>query len=147
MFESAKVISALLVVGLASAFCSGAESSEEVHAQQAVGQTKQMLTDPTERAKYMSTDSRAKKQDESVKTQLGSQSENAYELASQLTTTILNQAGGDPAKMEEIVNGLVADPTSLEKILTPAQREAIRGMASEIETKNQGKVSVPSRGH
>lgn len=145
---SSIVFTSLVVVALTSLpLQSFAEASEEAMAQQAVGQTKQMLTDPKERAKYLSTDPTGKKQDEKVRELLGSQSENAYELASQLTTTIFNKAGGDPKKMEEIVNSLASDPQALEKLLTPAQREAIRGMASEVEAKNSGKVSVPGRNH
>ncbi|MBL7672010.1 MAG: hypothetical protein JNM39_16095 [Bdellovibrionaceae bacterium] len=143
----------LIVFGFSFAFVlaipihSFGESSEGAIAQQAVGHTKNMLTDSTERAKYMSTDAAAKKQDEKVRELLGSQTENAYELASQLTKTISEKAGGDPKKMEEIVNSLVSDPKSLEKLLTPAQREAIRSMASEVEAQKSGKVSVPGRNH
>lgn len=111
--------------------------------QDALQKTQQGLTNPAERAKMIEGDSKAQAQDAKVKAMLGDQSEGAYQLSSQLLETLVQKTNGDPQKMQEIVNQLMANPQMLEQYLTGQQREQIRKMASEIEGK---KGSTPVSG-
>lgn len=109
------------------------KSGHDAATEQALRQTQQGLTDPSERAKLLKADPRAQANDEKVKAALGGQSESAYQLSSQLMETIVQKTGGDPAKMQALINQMLRDPHSIEQHLTPAQREQIRKMASDIE--------------
>lgn len=103
--------------------------------QDALLKTQQGLTNPAARAKMIEGDPKAQAQDAKVKAMLGDQSEGAYLLSSQLLQTIVQKTNGDPQKMQELVNQLMANPQMLEQYLTTQQRDQIRNMASEIERK------------
>ncbi len=111
--------------------------------EQALRETQQGLTNPAERAKMIQGDAKAEAYDAKVKSMLGDQSEGAYQISSGLMETIVSQTGGDQEKMQEIMSKLLANPQALEQYLTPAQREKIRTMASEMEKK---KGAAPASG-
>jgi hypothetical protein len=110
---------------------------------EALHKTQQGLIDPAARAKMMEGDAKAQAQDAKVRAVLGDHSEGAYQLSAQLLETLVQKTNGDPQKMQELVNQLMANPQMLEQYLTGQQREQIRKMASEIEGK---KGSTPVSG-
>lgn len=126
----------LSLVGTPSSlFAKGSQPLDEP-SEQALRQTQQLMTNPAERSKFLQSDSKASTADQSAHAALGDQTEGAYQISAQVLEAIAREAGGDPAKMQAISTELMANPNALEKYLTAAQREQIRGMASEIEKKN-----------
>lgn len=111
--------------------------------QMALQQTQQVLTNPEERRKALQADPQAAANDAKVQKVLGAGTQEAYELSSQLMSTIVAQTGGDPQKMQQLMLELQSNPHALEKLLTPAQREQIRRMASDLEAR---KGSAPVSG-
>ena len=59
------------------------------------------------------------------------------ELASSILETVVRKAKGDPAKMMSLLSDLQKDPNSLEKLLTPAQREKLTAIGKKIEAKGK----------
>lgn len=111
--------------------------------QQALQQTQDLLINPAERQKALNADPAAKANDAKVQKLLGADSQKAYELSAQLMSTIVAQTGGDPQKMQQLMLELQSNPHALEKLLTPAQRDQIRKMASDLEAR---KGSAPVSG-
>lgn len=117
--------------------------AQDPAAQQALRETQNALTNPTERAKMINGDTKAQAFDAKVRSQLGSQTEGAYQISSQLMETLVQKTNGDPVKMQAIMTELMANPQLLEQYLTPAQREQIRKMAGDMDTK---KGHAPTNG-
>ncbi len=111
--------------------------------QQALQQTQNVLVNPAERQKALQADPKAAANDAKVQQLLGSDTQKAYELSAQLMSTIVAQTGGDPQKMQQLMLELQSNPHALEKLLTPAQRDQIRQMASDLEAR---KGSAPIGG-
>lgn len=124
----------VLVLIVLTSFANAADAQDPA-TQQALRETQQLLTNPTERTKALSTDPKAQAHDAKTRAVLGNNTEGAYQISSQLMETLVQQSGGDAGKMQELVNKLMANPQSLEQYLTPAQREQIRKMASDVEAK------------
>lgn len=160
-YRTAKLTFSLTAIGVASvltvALSSEAQQSavkgaqpmlaqpmtEQQVNQQALQQTQDLLTNPAERQKAINADPKAKANDASVQKLLGVDSQKAYELSAQLMSTIVAQTGGDPQKMQQLMLELQSNPRALEKLLTPAQRDQIRKMASDVEAR---KGSAPVSG-
>lgn len=122
------------------------ESSEEKVSQESLRRVQQDLINPAARQKILNGDSKAKEQDKKVQGLLGNDSEKAYEISAELIETIHKKAGGDPVKMEEMVNELRSNPMAIEKYLSSQQKDKIRKMANEVEAQ-QKSVTIPGRGH
>ena len=103
--------------------------------QEALRETQAALTNPAERLKILRADPKADAMDAKIRSQLGSQTEGAYALSSQLMETLVQKTNGDPVKMQEIMTQLMSNPQLLEQYLTPAQREQIHKMAGDMEAK------------
>ncbi len=117
----------------------------EVNAE-ALRNTQQMLRNPAEREKAMANDPTALQADSKAKQILGPNTEKAYELSAQLMQTIVAETNGDPKKMQQLMQELQSNPHALEKYLTPAQRDMIRQMASDVE-KSKGLAPASGAGH
>jgi hypothetical protein len=159
-YRTSKMTFSLTVVGVASvltvALTSEAQGipkgaqpmgaqpmTEQQINQQALQQTQELLINPAERQKALNVDPAAKANDAKVQKLLGADSQKAYELSAQLMSTIVAQTGGDPQKMQQLMLELQSNPHALEKLLTPAQRDQIRKMASDLEAR---KGSAPVSG-
>lgn len=145
-------VASILTVGLTSQAQTGVKGAQPMGAQpmteqqinqQALQQTQDLLVNPAERQKAINADPKAKANDAKVQQLLGADSHKAYELSAQLMSTIVAQTGGDPQKMQQLMLELQSNPHALEKLLTPAQRDQIRKMASDLEAR---KGSAPVSG-
>lgn len=138
-------VAACILVG--AAIPAGAQSAkrtdEDAATQQALRETQTLLTNPAERNKALEGDANAKAHDSKMKSNLGGQTEEAYRLSSQVLETLVQKSGGDAAKMQEMVNQMMANPHAIEQYLTTAQRDQIRKMASDIEAK-KGMPAAPA---
>lgn len=110
---------------------------------EALQKTQQSLTNPAERAKAIQISPQAREQDSKVRSMLGNHADGAYKISAGVIEKIVREAGGDTAKMQAIMNQLMSNPQMLEQYLTPAERDSIRKMASDIEKKNG---SAPAKG-
>ncbi len=122
---------------------SPATSASEPATQEALRKTQESLTNPAARKEMLKGDSKGQAQDAKVRQMLGTNTEGAYKLSAEVLEKIVVEAGGDATKMQAIVNQLMSNPQSLEKYLTPAQRDEIRRMATDLEKK---KGSAPASG-
>lgn len=122
-----------------------AASANESATQEALRRTQDSLTNPAARTQILKGDAKGQAQDAKVRQLLGTNTEGAYKLSSEVLEKIVIEAGGDAAKMQAIVNQLMANPQSLEKYMTPAQREEVRRMANDIENK-RGSAPVSGSG-
>ncbi len=137
----------LLALSLAASTASavGAEpmGANEPATQEALRKTQEGLTNPAARTQMLKGDTKGQAQDAKVRQMLGTNTEGAYKLSSEILEKIVVEAGGDATKMQAIVNQLMSNPQALEKYLTPAQRDEIRRMATDLEKK---KGSPPASG-
>jgi hypothetical protein len=101
--------------------------------EEALRNTQRLLRDPNERQNAIANDPTALQADQRARQLLGPNSEKAYELSAQLMQTIVRETNGDPQKMQKLILELQSNPHALEKFLTPAQRDMIRQMASDVE--------------
>lgn len=113
---------------------------------EALRNTQQLLRNPSEREKAIANDPKAVEADSKAKQLLGPNTEKAYELSAQLMQTIVAETNGDPQKMQQLMQELQSNPHALEKYLTPAQRDMIRQMASDVE-KSKGLAPASGSGH
>lgn len=103
--------------------------------QEALEQTKALLSNPVQRNIAVQENENTRKADESVKRLGLSQEANEaiYKVSGEILEKMVKDSNGDPAAMTEAVQKMMKDPESLEKILSPEQREKIRKLASESE--------------
>lgn len=113
---------------------------------EALNKTQNLLRNPGERQKAMANDPKAQAADSKVKALLGPNTEKAYEISAQLMERIVAETGGDPVKMQNLMLELQGNPRALEKYLSPAQRDMIRQMASDVE-KSKGMAPANGAGH
>lgn len=100
----------------------------------ALGDTQKLLTSPDARNSAIAKDPKAVQADQNLKA-LGlspESQEKAYRLSSELLEKFVKKTGGDPSKLNSTTQELLRNPSSLEKELSPAQREVIRKMSLEI---------------
>lgn len=103
--------------------------------QNALEQTQQMLNNPAFRDKAVKENSETRKAHDSVnKLTGGNQNLNnqVYGLSSNIFGDLVRQAGGDEAKLLQLMQEAQKNPDAFANKLTPAQREEIRKLASEI---------------
>jgi chromosome condensin MukBEF ATPase and DNA-binding subunit MukB len=119
-------------------FNSGASERDE-----ALRKTQELLRDKTKRTEALEQDSKAKSLNEGVEKRLGSQTEQAYELAAQILPVIVERTGGDPAKMQALMESYQKNPKSFFDQLTPEQRKRIKDMAERLPPPSGGAQSKP----
>jgi hypothetical protein len=129
----------LILVLIASAPNSRAEDLDVASAS-ALADTKSMLGNPKERSAAVAQDPNAVKADQNLKSLGLSQDmqEAAYRLTGDLTEKLVQETGGDPAKLQLKLQELMRNPASLEGVLNPEQHLLIQKMGHEA-----GPAKVP----
>lgn len=102
---------------------------------EALDQTKELLSSPAALHRAAKEDPNAQKAQDSVENLELSKESNAelYKISGQILEKMVKDTKGDPAEMTVKSVELMKDPESLEKMLTPEQRETIRKLAGEKE--------------
>lgn len=102
---------------------------------QALLETQQVLTNPTSRGNAIANDPAARNADKQLRDVAGNpqRAEAIYGLAADMMSNLTSASGGDPDKMDTILQGAAANPESFLKSMTPEQRKKLREIASEIE--------------
>lgn len=133
-----------MLISLLVLFVSSNLAAEELSETQrrALKQTQDLLNSPTHRENYLKQHGSARQVDDSLTGVTGgnnAQKQGTYELSSSIFATIVHKANGDPEKMKKIIFELQRNPESMKGLLTPAQREQLRQLASDIEKNNHKK--------
>lgn len=110
--------------------------------QQALQQTQQMLRDARLRDEAVQKDPQARAAHETARKAAGSeQNLNAmYDLSADVMETVNKESGGDPVKMQKLMNEASKNPEGFAKRFTPAQRaklKAIADQSAKAQTKGQ----------
>ena len=91
--------------------------------------TQMILTDPMLRQKAAAGDPKAASAVQNASLAVGNDPRHEQELftqASDIFSTLLSQAKGDPARLQALIDALQRDPASLEKSLTARQLQSVR---------------------
>ncbi len=100
---------------------------------QALDETQKMMTNPALRQKELDADPRAKAVDAQARAVVGEENAGAvYELASELMGTLAEEAGGDPAKLLQLIDDLQKHPEKMAGKLTPEQMAKLKGIAGRV---------------
>jgi hypothetical protein len=131
-------ISFLLLCGLVASHPSHAAELDGPSAE-ALEKTKELLENPTVREAAIAKDPNAKKADEGVK-KLGlskADEESVYRMGSVIFESMVKETGGNVEALQKKLQEYARNPAAFEKDLTPAQREEIRRLGGELDTKSR----------
>lgn len=98
---------------------------------EALTKTQDLLKNPAIRQQAIQGDAAAQAADAQVRALAGRgiAPDQVYELSNDVMADLVKQTGGDPAKMQAIVERAKADPASLKQYLSEPSREKIRQLA------------------
>jgi len=104
---------------------------------QALEETTALLNDQTARDKVVQGDPQAQQADQQVKALgLGSDGQaKLYELSGKILEKLSVDADGDSTKMNQKVQDLARDPSSLEGILTEDQKKQVHDLSTQAQPK------------
>lgn len=118
--------------------------TQTLQAQQTpLSQTQSVLKNPNERQQVIQQEGeRARRADEFAGQAVGGDAqkkEQLYGLSSDVMTVIDQQSGGDPNKMNELLQKAQKNPKAFYDSLPPEIKKQIKGLADDIESsKNSG---------
>ena len=115
-----------------------AHADMDEHEQQGLKDTKQLLTNPKERAEIIKGDKTATEVDKKVEalTGSGNNKEELYGIASEVMEKIAVESKGDSQKMQQLLMEAQANPQKFyDKYFSAAQKTRVKNLASEIEKK------------
>ena len=128
----------ILMSGLAPvSFSQKAEGLSEED-QKALRQTQELLQDPVLRQKYLKENADAAKTDQNVRS-LGGNKENTeeiYAISADIAATLVHETGGDPAKMQQLLQEALKTPEAFAGRLSPAQINRIKKVSEKIDAQS-----------
>lgn len=136
-----KFILGLLLLTSAAAMGDGKLSAAE---EKALADTQAVLKNRQAREKKLAQDPNARKANEILQKLAGSpeRAEEMYGLAADLMGNLVKDTGGDPEKMEKILEKAQSDPQGFAETFTPEQQKKLEEIAKKIERK-YGSVPKP----
>ncbi|MEK6580100.1 MAG: hypothetical protein AABZ55_12805 [Bdellovibrionota bacterium] len=107
--------------------------------------TQELLRDPKHREKPSVEIEKSRWINDHVKSLAGSKenTQEIFELSAEIFGTIAQEAGGDPTKMMEILEKYKKNPQSLDKKLSPQQRQRLKEISGKSETQKPGPGQSP----
>jgi hypothetical protein len=104
-----------------------------------LGQTQDLLKDPQKRNAFIQQDTQANEVNKKVNQVAGSPevSNQIYNLSADVFAEIHKITGGDPEKMNKLLQDAAKDPSVLGNALSEDQRKKLKEIATQIETANQ----------
>lgn len=112
--------------------------------EKALKDTQNLLKNKSQREALFKKDSKAKEADSKVNSVTGDDAANSqklYDISADIMPSLMQAVGNDPNKAMELLQKAQTDPEGFYKSLPPEIREKIRGVASDIESKNAAKKS------
>ncbi len=104
--------------------------------QEAMVKTQGLMQDPKQRSEAIARDPKAKQADDMIQRLSGGDAaatNDIYALASQIFANLVQQANGDPKKMEELIEQFKRDPASFAATWTPEQKAQLKAIAGQLE--------------
>lgn len=111
--------------------------------QKALGGAIQELTDPSKREAAIKNDPKAVKSDQMVKEVGGEYSEEIYQLAGKVMESLASEAGGDPEKMEKILEKAQKNPEAFANTFSDEQKRMLNQLSKKIEQSKKDKKTLP----
>lgn len=137
-----------LALGLALTigFAQAQDASRPNSDQEALKNTQDMLRDAKARdAAIQQTGERARQVDQGVRNLAGSQqnADDIYGLAADVFANITKEAGGDPEKMQKLLNEAQKNPAAFAEKWTPEQKQKLGEIGTKIPTPSTARPSNP----
>lgn len=104
--------------------------------QEAMTKTQGLMQDPKQRNEAIGRDPKAKQADDMVQRLSGGDAattNDVYALASQIFANLVQQANGDPKKMQDLIEEFKRDPASFASTWTPDQQAKLKEIAAQLE--------------
>jgi len=113
--------------------------------EKALQNTQDMLRDQQGRAAEIQRSERARQVDQGVRNLAGSQqnTDDIYGLAADVFANITKEAGGDPEKMQKLLNEAQKNPAAFAEKWTPEQKAKLKDIGTKIPTPGSGSPSNP----
>ncbi len=114
------------------------EKPDAAKVEEALRLTQDMLKDSSQRQNQINKSQAGKAADQKVKDVAGS-SENEqaiYELAADVFGSMSKETGGDPEKMQQLLNEGLKDPESFAKRFSPGQLQRLHEIAEKTPSKS-----------
>lgn len=105
------------------------------HDQEALQQTQQLMKDKKAREAAIAGDDKAEKADDFLKKIVGGDAkmtEEVYALAAEIFATVVQESGGDAAKMQEKLAEFARNPASFAAKWTPEQKARLKQLAEKL---------------
>ncbi len=128
------------------AFTCTAHAQLDTHQRQGLDDTKTLLKDKKQRDDFIKTDKKAQEVDAKVDALAGSSKnkEEIYGISAEVMEKLTVETGGDPAKMQKILDEAMKNPEAFyNKYFDDKAKARVRGVATDIE--KNGKPSQPSK--
>jgi hypothetical protein len=103
--------------------------------EEALKKTQELLQNPALRQKTLEKDADAARADQKVR-ELGVTEENSeeiYSITSDIAATLIREADGDPAKLQEMIQKAIQNPEAFAQSLSPEQIRRIKAVSSKID--------------
>jgi hypothetical protein len=110
-----------------------------VHESKGLKDTKRMLLDPNERAKAIKGDARAEEAHAKAESLAGSQAntEEMYAISAGLMDKITKETGGDPVKMQQLLNEAQKNPQAFyNRYMSDEERARVRSLSNDIQKRS-----------
>src|SRR3954471_101737 len=137
----------LLLLATATLFAHPVLAEElDPASKEGLSKTQEVLRDPKKRQEAIKGDKKAEEADARVQRLSGSpeNTQKMYEISADIMENITKQSGGDPQKMQKLLEEAQKDPEAFYKSLTPEQRGQIQKLSGEISPQPQAK-KAPGR--
>jgi hypothetical protein len=143
---SLAVVASLSLLIACQALADGASKPKlDTASKTALRETQQMMVNPAMRQKALEADPQAKAVDSQARAAVGDQNTAAvYDLAADIMGSLTEEAGGDPAKMLELLQQAQQNPEALIRKMTPEQRAKLKALSGRIPAAEQKKQGSPS---
>jgi hypothetical protein len=119
------------------------QGGQDAHSQEALRRTQEMLRNSSMRQKALTTP-QAQEADQRARQLMGSAEDTQalYELSAELIGNLVQETGGDPAKLQTMMMQLTKNPEAFRSKMSPTQYEKLKALAAKIERRNSA-VSKP----
>lgn len=114
------------------------EKPDAAKVEEALRLTQEMLKDPAQRQNQIDKSAEGKAADQKIKGVAGSaENEQAiYDLAADVFGSMSKETGGDPEKMQQLLNEGLKDPESFAKRFSPEELQKLHDIAAKTPSKS-----------
>ncbi len=116
-----------------SAFAQTNQNPTPPASQDALQETQKYLKDSTQRQQKINEDPRAKEVDQKIKALAGSDeaAQEIYGLSSDIMGLLMQETGGDPVKMQKLLEEASKNPAAFAKRFSPEQQKKLKEISKK----------------